>query len=186
MLISFWDASQWCNIKKLKKISPTAGKHPSFVFFVNLCTSPTLRNPFVKVLFFCLIFFSLSLSHLFLFLFFLSSFSFFSFSNFFFPEKIYVHFQDFQKCQNIQQNAGKFQNLRRLKKKVFLFIRRRWYTNIMPSAMTLFSYTLRRLWDQTYKEESIRMSTILKFTCAHSQNPCTPNNKNSTTLTNKV
>jgi len=64
--------------QKIEKQSPTVGKHLSFVLFVNLCTSPTLINPFLT-------FHAMEgtlLSHLFLF--FLSPFSFFSFFQFIF------------------------------------------------------------------------------------------------------
>jgi hypothetical protein len=72
--------------------------------------------------------------------------------------------------------------LRNFHKRAFSFIQRRLYTNIMPSAMTIISYTLRRLLNQTYKEEWDRLFAILKFTCAHFQNPCTPKNNNSTNI----
>jgi len=65
---------------------------------------------------------------------FASSFS-FSFSNLLFMfAKIHVNFQKKLKCHNFFKNARRFQNLINFQKGAFLFIQRRWYTNIMPST----------------------------------------------------
>jgi hypothetical protein len=129
-----------------------------------------------KILFFCLI------SFFFFFFFFISVFSFFLFLIYFSVCKNPC--TKFQKFQKIKKKDFFLQNLRKFQKMAFLFIQRRWYTNIVPSTMTSINYTLKRLQDRTYKEKLDKLSTIVKFTCAHSQNPCTSNN--STTLTNKA
>ncbi len=73
--------------------------------------------------------------------------------------KIHVKVQKFQKCKKIQKNARKFQKRTFFLKK--LFIQRRWYTNIMPSAKRRLNDKLFADWEGGEVDDDVGSGHLL-------------------------